>query len=185
MSTSRRMCINWYTLGLAIFFPIAEAIQELFSQGDIFKPMLYSKRWKKMGPRHPWAFSQLTDLSRSTLQTRLHLPNAVSKDKGFSEWSSLSLHPSLHCESTIFSWAICTQTATNFFTAYCWKLYSACYTHSLSSEVSARHLCGLLYHREIKELSYLLSSPYYNWREKNTPQNVIKLQKTLKYLPYW
>lgn len=130
------MCINWYTPGLAIFFPITEAIWELFSQGDIFKPMLYSKGWGKMGLRHPWAFSQLTDLSRSTWQTRLHLPNTVSKDKGFAEWSSLSLHPSLHCESTIFSWAICTQnafseTATNCFPAHCWNCKGQCVLYML------------------------------------------------------
>lgn len=92
--------------------------------------MLYSKGWKKKGLRHP--SSQLTDLSRSTWQTRLHLPNAVSKDNGFSEWSSLILHPSLHHESIIFSWAICAQivfskTATKCFTAYCWKLQGMVY----------------------------------------------------------
>lgn len=52
-STSRRMYINWYTLGLVIFFSITEAIWELFSQGDIFKLMLYSKEQKKRGLRHP------------------------------------------------------------------------------------------------------------------------------------
>lgn len=51
--TSRRMYINWYTPGLVMFLPIPEAIWELFSQGDIFKPMLYSKEQKQRGLRHP------------------------------------------------------------------------------------------------------------------------------------
>lgn len=57
----------------------------------------------------------------------------VRKDKCFSEWSSLILHPSLHHESIIFSWAICTQTvfsktATKSFTAYWWKLQGTLHT---------------------------------------------------------
>lgn len=50
--TSWRVFINWDTLGLVIFLPITEAIWELFSQGDIFKPMLNSKEQKQRGLRH-------------------------------------------------------------------------------------------------------------------------------------
>lgn len=59
--------------------------------------------------------------------------------------------------------------------------YSICYTCSLSSssKLSARHLCGLLHLREIKELGYLPNGLYYAWLETKNIQNIIiKLQNT-------
>lgn len=95
--------------------------------------MLHTEGWNKTGLRHLWTFPQLTELSKSTWQARHHLPKAVRKDKGFSERSSLSLHPSLHREVPFphaqfvlvllqGGQAAFSEAATKRFTAYCWEL---------------------------------------------------------------
>lgn len=133
--TSWRVFINWDTLGLVIFLPITEEIWELFSQGDIFKPMLNSKEQKQRGLRHA-GLSLSSVISAGALDkqdfpslmrwVRVNTPwvKLIESSPSPSWWQRCFLTGNLHSDCLA-------RTATKCFRACCWNLQAqgSC-THS-------------------------------------------------------
>lgn len=167
------MCINRHTLGIAIFFPITEAIWELFSQGDIFKCYTLRDGRKWASGIHGLSLSSLISAGALDKQDFTSLMQWVRIKAFLSEAHWVFTHPFIvkvlfsHGQFVLRLLCLRLQQIASQPTVEDYKVQYVLYTlPSPPPPLSVRHFCGLFHHREIKELSYLRNSLYYAWLEK-------------------